>query len=927
MPAGLHHHTPSLKVMAARGLSVRSVTYWRGVANEPAQTRVERTAHDTAGRLIAQWDPRMWAQRTDNEVPAANFTRVYALSGTELSSNGGDAGLRLSLFGEAGQICSSWDGRGSRRELEYDDLLRPLRVVEQAQGEEPRCTERYCYANAEEGDSAKNQCGRLVRHDDTAGTRLFDGFSLTGAIELQTQHFLQALNPPDWRQSLLERDALHEPGTGFTTITRIGPLGDVLVQRDAKGNQQYFSQTRDGALREVRLQLEGQLQRQMLVSEIRYNAHGGIEREVAGNGVVSALLYRPEDGRLSRLQAQRSGGEILQDLRYDYDPKGNVVRIEDAALPVRYFGNQRIDPISAYAYDSLDQLIDASGWEAGRLRQGPAGCGLDDPAAIANYRQTYRYDASGNLLELVHVGVQSHGRLLTASRYSNRCLPQREGRPPSEEEIAACFDANGNLRALYPGQMLHWDVRNQLQEVRPLVRTSGLDDCERYIYDAKGQRVRKISTVQAGKHTLVTQVRYLPGLEVRSNTATGEAVDVINVNLGRGGVRVLHWQEGKPEGIVDDQYRYSQVDHLGSCALELDGYAAVVSREGYYPFGATAWFSGRKEVEASYKTVRYSGKERDATGLYYYGLRYYICWLQRWTIPDPAGRVDGLNLYCFVLNSPVGFFDRQGLSRFPIEALQSANVRSKAEDGDYVGAQRIARKEQSEDVAVINEWVVSLMPSIDYKSKTRLDSRTSNTLYQAQSETTGLQFILKDMQSAEDAQREELAYRVSEKLKFHLVPPTKAKVKSMVQQMVSSVSGGGQPGNILSEQARFFYFLINETDDNAGNQLWDEEGGVFLIDHESSFSVDKNKGHNLSNIDVSSVFDEASWKRFKHIRSRDWRQLLEGGKPSLPKSEIKAFVKRVGESKIAMQRQIDKGKVNFGRKRNFFQKLLRKKVA
>ncbi|MNN74854.1 hypothetical protein D3C81_1910970 [compost metagenome] len=100
-----------------------------------------------------------------------------------------------------------------------------------------------------------------------------------------------------------------------------------------------------------------------------------------------------------------------------------------------------------------------------------------------------------------------------------------------------------------------------------------------------------------------------------------------------------------------------------------------------------------------------------------------------------------------------------------------------------------------------------------------------------------------------------------------------------------------------------------------------------MIDHESSFSVDKNKGHNLSNIDVSSVFDEASWKRFKHIRSRDWRQLLEEGKPSLPKSEIKAFVKRVGESKIAMQRQIDKGKVNFGRKRNFFQKLLRKKVA
>ncbi|VVN19523.1 RHS repeat-associated core domain-containing protein [Pseudomonas fluorescens] len=83
------------------------------------------------------------------------------------------------------------------------------------------------------------------------------------------------------------------------------------------------------------------------------------------------------------------------------------------------------------------------------------------------------------------------------------------------------------------------------------------------------------------------------------------------------------------------------------------------SREGYYPFGGTAW-EDHSDQSGAYKTIRYSGKERDATGLYYYGYRYFAPWLSRWINPDPAGAVDGLNLYGFVGNSPVGSVDRDG---------------------------------------------------------------------------------------------------------------------------------------------------------------------------------------------------------------------------------------------------------------------------
>ncbi|MGE8191296.1 RHS repeat-associated core domain-containing protein, partial [Pseudomonas sp. NPDC086278] len=114
-------------------------------------------------------------------------------------------------------------------------------------------------------------------------------------------------------------------------------------------------------------------------------------------------------------------------------------------------------------------------------------------------------------------------------------------------------------------------------------------------------------------------------------------------------------------------------DHLGSCSLELDQQAQVISQEGYYPFGATAWYARGNEVEVDYKTIRYSGQEMDDSGLYYYGARYYAPWLQRWISADPAGDVDGLNLYAFVGNNPLRYTDKNGQARFDEVIYNYAN--------------------------------------------------------------------------------------------------------------------------------------------------------------------------------------------------------------------------------------------------------------
>ena len=667
---GMDYRTPTLIAVDSRSRPVRSVDYCRSLENDPAQRRINRSLFDLAGRAVKQWDPRLWAMQDRDESAPSNLSAIYSLSGVTLRTDSVDAGWQTDLPGLAEEGLLGWDSRGTQRDVLYDESLRAVALFEQGDGTPRRCTERMTYGYPGQGDQDQNQYGQLIRHDDTAGALLLASFALTGENLVQSRRFILDAGPADWPEAQADREHLLEPGDGAISTWRVGPLGDVLEQVDARENRQRQNLTLDGRVSGSQLLLKGQGDWQALVSDIRYDAQGQIEKEMAGNGLQTTLTYSPEDGRLIERQAVRAG-QVLQHLRYVYDPMGNVLGIEDAALAVRYFANQRIDPISRFVYDTLYQLIKATGWEAGSNNQGPDSVGRNDPAAVSNYRQTYRYDEAGNLLELTHVGAQNHGREIKAAQYSNRCLPYRNGVPPTQEEIAAAFDARGNCLELDAGRFLAWDLRSQLSSVTPIERASGLNDSEAYVYDGGGQRVRKLRTLQTGTRTLAAEVRYLPGLELRADSGTGESLQVIIAEGGLSDVRVLHWESTPPTG-ENDAYRFSLADHLGSVCMELALDGRIISREHFYPFGETASLAGDDAIEVGYKTVRYSGKERDATGLYYYGFRYYTPWLQRWVNPDPAGQVDGLNLYRMLRNNPMTFFDEQGAEPKSKTALSTA---------------------------------------------------------------------------------------------------------------------------------------------------------------------------------------------------------------------------------------------------------------
>jgi RHS repeat-associated protein len=110
-------------------------------------------------------------------------------------------------------------------------------------------------------------------------------------------------------------------------------------------------------------------------------------------------------------------------------------------------------------------------------------------------------------------------------------------------------------------------------------------------------------------------------------------------------------------------------DGLGSTLALTDSAGLVQGEYTYDPFGKTT-ASG----VASTNAFKYTGREDDGTGLYYYRARYYHPGLQRFISEDPIGFEGGdVNLYGYVGNSPVNYVDPSGLNPAAIAAWCATN--------------------------------------------------------------------------------------------------------------------------------------------------------------------------------------------------------------------------------------------------------------
>ncbi|PEX03838.1 toxin [Bacillus cereus] len=670
----IYSGTPTISVIENRGLQVRTLEYNRVLDGDPIDEYITGNTYTLLGNLGSSMDPRLFSQYKKNSSTLPNMRYRTSLKNNILCTESVDAGRKTKLFDIEGRLTWFMDANCTQTTIEYDLIGRPKAVLEKQEGIEIlKCRERFIYGENEIDAQANNLCGQLVRHYDTAGRSHTKGFSLSGIPLYLSRQLLKNIDEPsNWSADGESTWIDFLDAVTYDTRWQYDIQGKKITQIDAKGNLQTVTYNVVGQPKAVSLTLQGQTE-QSIANKIEYNAAGKVQKTEFGNGILTEYTYEKSTQYLIRKKDSRvlSSGkrDVLQDHNYEYDPVGNILSISNEANSIRFFRNQMIEPKRQYTYDALYQLVSSSGREADSFRQQQSFPPLITPIPLddsqyVNYFEKYSYDRAGNLVKLIHKGASQYTMDISIDDNSNRGIwSQRDAIP----NIADSFDRAGNQKNLLPGIPVEWDTRNQLCQVNMVVREEEDNDRESYIYDGLGMRLVKRNIRKAKNSTQTDTTVYLPGLELRTRQ-TGENVTellhVVTVDTEIGQVSILHWADGtQPSGIENDQYRYSINNHLGSSMLELDMQGQIISKEEFYPFGGTAVWTTRTEVEANYKTIRYSGKELDATGLYYYGYRYYIPWLGRWMNPDPAGTIDGMNLYQMVGNNPINLIDKMGLNQ------------------------------------------------------------------------------------------------------------------------------------------------------------------------------------------------------------------------------------------------------------------------
>jgi len=97
-------------------------------------------------------------------------------------------------------------------------------------------------------------------------------------------------------------------------------------------------------------------------------------------------------------------------------------------------------------------------------------------------------------------------------------------------------------------------------------------------------------------------------------------------------------------------------DAWGNSIALADSSGAIQTQYTFDPFGSTTP-SGTSNTNS----FAYTGRELDATGIYFYRARYYNPQLHRFISEDPGGLFGGINFYRYADDNPVSYSDPFGL--------------------------------------------------------------------------------------------------------------------------------------------------------------------------------------------------------------------------------------------------------------------------
>ena len=421
-----------------------------------------------------------------------------------------------------------------------------------------------------------------------------------------------------------------ELGVNYTT-SYVWDKEDKLSQLTLPGGR-VIDYSRDSIRRVSGISTTVNGTRQNIVSNINYRADDMMLGCTYGNGTTDSRNYDMQ-GRLLSQELSGSSGTI--DKRsYSYDVKSNITAIEVNGKNL------------AYSYDALDRLISETE-------------GQDDDTS-------YSYDLNHNRLQKSEDATTDTYQYQEAA---NRLLQRNEtgqSLPVPKADVRYEYNDAGRQWRYYEADTL----------------------VAEYIYNANGQRTRKILYGEEGTVIQTIIYHWSMNMLMEETTALGELIrDYIP-----GASYMPVAQIDNKDSMETVSYLYA--DHLMTARLATGQNQNVVWNWENEAFGrATA-----QETAGTKINLRFPGQYYDQeSGLHYNWNRYYDPQLGRYIISDQTGLRGGSNTYNYADSNSLRHIDPDGQFVVTVVILSYAGVVALCAELSYYKAYLYYRDDSSED--------------------------------------------------------------------------------------------------------------------------------------------------------------------------------------------------------------------------------------
>jgi len=519
-------------------------------------------------------------------------------------------------------------------------------------------------------DPLSRTTGRFV----DAGGRLL---SITNPLRQTTQFAYNALN---------QVTSVSDPLNGQTAFS-YDANGNRLSVTDANGNTtQYTYNNMD----RVATRKDALLNQESYV----YDDDGNVTQFTDRRGKVATFTYDGLNRRTFAGYGMTSGPTYESTVTSTYDAGNRLTQVVDSITGTITHGYDSLDRLTSettgsntvsYTYDTAGRRASLSvpGQStanytfdnANRLTQITQGSTTVSFAYDnANRRTTltlpngitttYSYDNTSELTGLTYAnGSTTLGNLtyvydLNSRRTAMGGSYAATGLPSAETTTAynannqlttwgtasLYYDANGNMTS--DGTHSYtWDARNRLSQIDSGTTAS-------FNYDPFGRRASKsiVGTSTTFLYDGANPVREFIGGTNTANSLIGHVDEVFQ----------------RTDSV---SARSFMTDVLGSTLAQTDSTGAIQTSYTFDPFGNTT-LSG----SSTSNSFAYTGRELDATGLYFYRARYYQPQFGRFISEDPAGLRGGPNFYSYVFDSPLNGNDPSGQATVNIGGNVNINL-------------------------------------------------------------------------------------------------------------------------------------------------------------------------------------------------------------------------------------------------------------